>query len=215
MYVKSRMTANPYTLSPDATIEDALELMHNKGIRRIPVVKNDKLVGIITERALLEFTPSPATSLSVYETNYLLSKTKINTIMTKDVITVSPDNLVEEAAVIMRVNDVGGIPVVEKGKIVGIITETDIFDAFIELMGFRDIGSRIAIEAEDSPGILADIATVIKGYGVNITHLAVYRSEGSRSSVVIRVNTINTEDMVSSLESNGYKIISVLKNENK
>ncbi len=215
MYVKSRMTANPYTLSPDATLEDALNLMHNKSIRRIPVVKNDKLVGIVTERALLEFSPSPATSLSVYETSYLLSKTKISEIMTKDVITVSPDNLVEEAAVKMRVNDVGGIPVLDKGKVVGIITETDIFDAFIELMGSRDVGSRIAIEVEDAPGILADIATVIKGYGVNITHLAVYRSESSRSSVVIRVNTVNTDAMVQSLESNGYRIISVLKNESK
>jgi acetoin utilization protein AcuB len=215
MYVKNRMTANPYTLSPDATVEEALSLMKSKDIRRIPVVKNGKLMGIITERKLLEFSPSPATSLSVYESREVLSKTKIETIMSKNVITVSPDNLVEEAALKMRVNDIGGIPVLDKDKVVGIITETDIFDAFIELMGFRDVGSRLTVEAEDSPGILADIAMVIKNFGVNITHLAISGGGSGRSSVVIRVNTLNTDEMIKTLESHGYKVVSVLKNENK
>ena len=88
MYIRNRMTANPYTVSPDATVAETLELMRDKGIRRVPVVKNDKLVGIITERKLLEVSPSPATTLSIFEINYLLSKTKIDSIMTKDVVTV-------------------------------------------------------------------------------------------------------------------------------
>ena len=146
MYVKARMTTNPFTVTPEATIADTLELMRSKNIRRVPVIKNEKLVGIITEKKLLEISPSPATSLSIFEINYLLSKTKISELMTKDVITVTPDTLVEIAATKMKEYDIGAIPVVENGKLVGIITESDIFETFIEIMGFQDTGSRIDIK---------------------------------------------------------------------
>jgi len=208
MYVKNRMTANPYTISPESTVADALELMRSKQIRRAPVVKNGKLMGIITERKLLEISPSPATSLSIFEINYLLSKTKIESIMTKDVITVTPDSLLEEASIKMREHDIGGLPVVENGKLVGIITETDIFDAFIEIMGFRDQGSRIAVDIdEDKPGVLAKVAGIIAGYDVNITHLAVFRNE-----LIIRINTLNVDDILKTLQDNGFKMISITKN---
>lgn len=208
MYVKYRMTANPYTVSPDATVAETLELMRSKDIRRVPVVKNGKLVGIITERKLLEVSPSSATSLSIFEINYLLSKTKIESVMSKNVIYVTPSTLLEEAAVKMRDNDIGGLPVVEGDKLVGIITETDIFDSFIEIMGFRDQGSRIGVEVEeDKPGVLATVAQIIAGFDVNITHLAVFRNE-----LVIRINTINVDAILEALEKNKFKVISVLKN---
>jgi len=212
MYVKSKMTSNPYTISPDATIAEALELMRHKGIRKLPVVKGGELVGIVTEREMLEVSPSKATTLSVFEVNYLLGKTKVSQAMTKDLITISADALLEEAALLMRDNDISTLPVLDGEKLCGIITETDIFNAFIELMGFGDIGARIAVVVQDSPGILADIAQVIKEFGVNITHIAVYRGESGYSDVVIRVNTQNTDDMVKALENHGYKVISVLKN---
>ena len=212
MNVKSRMTSNPYIISPDATIAEALEIMRKNNIRRLPVVKNGKLVGIVTEREMQEVTPSKATTLSVFELNYLLSKTKVSAVMTRDVITVSPDSLLEEAAVLMRDNRVGALPVIQDDRVVGIITETNIFDAFIDLLGFRDSGTRISVEVEDSPGILADVARVIKGFGANITHLVVYRSETGRSDIVIRVNTTNTDDMIVALEKQGYKVTSVFKN---
>lgn len=209
MYVRNRMTSNPYFVDPEATIAETLELMRTKSIRRVPVVKDGKLVGIITERQLLEVSPSPATSLSVFEINYLLSKTKIGSVMSKDVITVTPSNLLEEAALKMRDNDIGGLPVVEGGKLVGIITETDIFDSFIELMGFKEQGSRIAVEIEDDkPGVLANVASIIAGYDISITHLAVFRNE-----LIIRVNTTNVDQILSALEQKGFKVISVLKNE--
>lgn len=212
MLVKNQMTSNPYTVSPDATIADALEIMRQKGVRRLPVTKGGKLVGIVTEREMLEVSPSKATTLSVFELNYLLGKTKVSTVMTKDVVTVSPDSLLEEAAVLMKDSKVGALPVVEDGMLVGIITETNIFNTFIDLLGFGDIGSRIAVEVEDTPGILADIARVIKDYGVNITHLAIYRSTSGRSQVVIRINTFNTEDITGRLEAQGYKVLSVTRN---
>jgi len=209
MYVKSRMTSNPYTISPDATIAEALEMMREHHIRRLPVVKSGKMVGIVTERALLEVSPSKATTLSVFEINYLLSKTKISSIMTKEVITVSPDTLLEEAAVLMRDNEISALPVLDNGKLVGIITETDIFSAFIELMGFREKGSRIAVRIEENkPGVLAEVAKIIAEYGINISHLGVFRDE-----LIIRVNTLNVAELLKKLEENGYKVISVLKNE--
>lgn len=209
MYIRNRMTANPYTVSPDATVAETLELMREKGIRRVPVVKNGKLVGIITERKLLEVSPSPATTLSIFEINYLLSKTKIDSIMTKDIVTVTTDSLLEEAAVKMREFDIGGLPVLEDDKLVGIITETDVFDSFIEIMGFKDQGSRIAVEIDDDrPGVLEKIASVTAGYDINISHLAFFRNE-----IIIRVNALNVDNLVKSLEEKGFKVISVIKNE--
>lgn len=209
MYVRNSMTTNPYTVAPDATVAETLELMRSKDIRRVPVVKNGKLVGIITERKLLEVSPSPATSLSIFEINYLLAKTKIESIMTKDLITVNPDSLVEEAALLMREYDVGGLPVVESDKLVGIITETDLFDSFIEIMGFKDIGSRIAVEVdEDKPGVLAKVAGLIANFDVNITHIALFRNE-----IIIRINTLNVDNIIQALKNDGFNVISVLKNE--
>lgn len=209
MYVRYRMTANPYTVTPDSTIADTLELMRTKQVRRVPVVKDKKLVGIISERQLLEVSPSPATTLSVFEINYLLSKTKIESVMSKNVITVSPGTLLEEAALLMREHDIGGLPVVEDDRLVGIITETDIFDAFIEISGFRDRGSRISVEIEeDKPGVLAKVASIIAGFDVNITHLAFFRNE-----LIIRINSINNAEILKELEKNGFKVISVFKNE--
>ena len=152
MYVRNRMTINPITVTPDTTIATALEIMREKNINRIPVVKDGKLVGIITERKLMEVSPSSATSLSIFEINYLLAKTKVEQVMTKKVVTVAPDDLLEIAALKMRDNKVGGLPVVENGKVVGIITESNIFDAFIEIMGFRERGSRISILIQEEIG---------------------------------------------------------------
>jgi acetoin utilization protein AcuB len=207
------MTSNPYVISPEGNIADALELMRNNRIRRLPVVKSGKLVGIVTESQMLEVSPSKATTLSIFEINYLLSKTKISSIMTKDVKTISPDSLLEEAALLMADNEIGALPVVEGSKLVGIITEKDIYNAFIDILGFRDKGSRITVAAPDTPGVLADIAQIIKDFGANISHLAIYGSEAGVSDIVIRVNSVNIDEMLKVLEGHGYKVVHVLKNE--
>lgn len=208
MYIRNYMTSNPYSVSPEATIADAMELMRTQKIGRVPVVKNGKLVGIITKGKLLEVSPSPATTLSIFEINYLLSKTKIDSIMTKDVITVAPGDLLEEAAVKMRESDIGGLPVIEDGKLVGIITETNVFNAFIEIMGFKVQGSRISIDIqEDKPGILHKVTGIIAGFDINISHLALFRNE-----LILRVNALKTEEVVKALESSGIKVLSIFKN---
>ncbi|HHW13253.1 MAG TPA: CBS domain-containing protein [Firmicutes bacterium] len=205
MYVRNRMTVNPITVTPDTTIATALEIMREKKINRIPVVKDEKLVGIITERKLMEVSPSSATSLSIFEINYLLAKTKVEQVMTKKVVTVSPDDLLEVAALKMRDNSVGGLPVVENGKVVGIITESNIFDAFIEIMGFREKGSRISILIqEDRPGVLAELAQTVATCDINITHLAIYHGE-----IVLRVDTRQPDALIEKLKEKGFRITSV------
>ena len=213
MYVKNRMTANPYTIAFDAPINEVIELMREKNLKRVPVVNGEKVVGMLTHSDIQKVSPTKATTLSIYELNYLLSKTKVSDAMTKDVITISPDALLEEAAVLMRESKISTLAVVIENKLEGIITESDIFDAFIDLLGFRDTGSRIAIQAADVPGALADIGGIFRSFDANITHIAVYRGSGGKSDVVIRTNTINTDAIEKKLEENEYYIESVIRNE--
>lgn len=209
MYVKNRMTSNPYIVAPEDTVNDTMMLMRQKRVKSLPVVKNGKLVGIVTEKQLAEITPSPATTLSVFEVSYLLSKTKIETIMTKDVVTISSNDLLEQASLLMRNHNVSCLPVLDNNKLVGIICESDIFDSFIDIMGLRDTGTRISIDiVEDKPGIVAEVAGIIAQSGINITHLVLYRNE-----LVIRVNTLNVEQVEKSLSERGYAIKSILKSE--
>jgi len=162
MRVRDKMTPDPITITPKTTVAEALDLMRENKVRRLPVLDKGKLVGIVTDRDLCEVSPSPATSLSIFELNYLLARTKISEIIKKQrLITIEPDAYLEEAALIMRDNQIGAIPVVEKGKLVGIITESDIFDAFIELMGLREPGMRLELELEDEPGMLIKAAEII------------------------------------------------------
>ena len=212
MYVKSRMTKDPYTITANASITDAVALMREKNLKRVPVVDGDKVVGILTQSDIQKVSPTKATSLSIFEINYLLSKLIVKDAMTKNIITIESDSLLEEAAVIMRQNRIGTLPVVENGKLVGIITESDIFDAFIDLLGFKDVGSRITVEAKDAPGSMAEIAEIYKSFDVNITHIAVYRGDGT-SDIVIRSTAVDTADIEKKLIEIGYKIKHVLKNE--
>ena len=135
MLIKDRMTRSPITAPPEMPMQEALKLMRERGIRRLPVVdKKGKLVGIVSDRDLLHASPSDATSLSVWELNYLLSKVTLKELMTTPVITVTPETPVQEAARIMAEMKIGGLPVVEAGKVIGIITETDLFRVLLELL---------------------------------------------------------------------------------
>ncbi|MFZ5945017.1 MAG: CBS domain-containing protein [Bacillota bacterium] len=216
MLVKEIMTLNPVTINKDATIADALDIMRTNKFRRLPVVEGEKIIGIVTDRDLREVSPSPATTLSVFELNYLLAKTKLSQILPKKpVVTISPDALVEEAALVMRDNKIGGIPVLENNKLVGIVTETDVFGAFITIMGLRRSGTRITIELqEDKPGIINDITSVIKMYEGNITHLSSHESEGNTHKVAVRIkNNDKVDKIVEKLQEKGYEISSVSKND--
>lgn len=212
MFVKNKMTANPFTISPDQTIPDAHEIMAKNGIKRLPVMKNGKLVGIVSKEDISSASPSKATTLSIGEITYLLAKTKISLVMNKNPITISSNALLEEAAILMRDNNIGFLPVVDNEKLVGIITESDIFDSFIELLGFREPGTRLTIEANDEPGIMSNLTSIIGSSGANINHVAVYRGANGKSAIVIGINSWNTADIEKSIEGQGFKILHKLQN---
>ena len=147
MNVKNYMTSDVITVSEDTKVLEALDLMKEHNFHRLPVVRNGKMVGLITEEIIQENSPSTATSLSIHEMNYLLTKTTVGDIMHKEVVTIEAEDLLEEAAVLMLENEVGALPVVENGnKVIGIITDKDLFTAFIDVMGYNNKGSRIVIE---------------------------------------------------------------------
>lgn len=177
MFVSKRMTTPVITTSPEMPIAEALNLMKSKNIRRLPVVKNGKLVGIVSDKDLLHASPSQATSLSIWEMNYLLSKVTVEKVMTSEVLTVSEDTPIEEAARIMADNKIGGLPVVRGSEVVGVITETDLFKAFLELMGAREAGVRASVVLPDVQGRLAELARVIANAGGNIIAFGAFTGE--------------------------------------
>ncbi len=129
--IKDWMTPDPITICPETTLPEANRLMKECGIRRLPVVDNGRLVGIITLGDVREASPSNATSLSIYELNYLISRLTVGTVMTQDPITITPDTTIEAAARLMLEHKIGGLPVVDGTRVVGIITESDIFRLLI------------------------------------------------------------------------------------
>ena len=212
MFVKNRMTANPYTVSYHSSITDLMELMHEKNLKRVPVVDGDKVVGIITNGDLAKVTPNQATTLSVWEINYLLAKTPVSQAMTKDVITVHEDDFVEQAAVLRRKYRISTLAVVEhQDKLVGIITESDIFDAFIDILGVREEGTRLTVSVTDAPGILAQVAKVISDHGANISRMVAYNGNEKKTDLVFKIDTLDTDDIVSSLTSAGLEVTNLTK----
>lgn len=211
MFVKWRMTPNPIVIDPEVSILDALHIMKENKVRRLPVVAHGKLVGIVTERDLRESPSLKATSLSIYELNYLLAKTPVKEVMTKNPITVTPDTTIEEAAVIMRDNEISGLPVVEDGKVVGIVTETDIFDMLVKLLGFRK-GTRITLSLENRVGAIADLTNIFKELGINIISIVAFEEEyKEHGNVVVRVETEDVDRLTKALESAGIKIVHILR----
>ena len=214
MYVRNYMTKDVVTVDYDATISEVLTVMNETDIHRIPVMKGDKLIGIITDGNIQKASPSKATSLSIHEINYLLSKCTVSDYMTKNVVTCGADILLEEAVEIMKDKKVSCLPVMDDGKLCGIITETDMFEAFTDLLGFNEKGSsRITIDIrEDKLGVLARLTSLTKASGVNIINVAVFR-EQTPLQVVIRVNTLEIDGLLKALADDDFKVSHVLKNE--
>jgi acetoin utilization protein AcuB len=201
MLVGERMKQPVITIRPDMPIVDALNLMKREHIRRTPVVKDGKMVGIVSDKDLLNASPSPATSLSVWELNYLLSKIQVKDVMTKKVLTVNADTPIEEAARIMADNKIGGLPVLQDGNMTGIITETDLFKIFLELMGVRYIGVRATILVHEEKGQLAKITQAIASAGGNFVAFGMFQGETSTNRIVtFKVDGMTLEQVRATIE---------------
>ncbi|UJF15456.1 CBS and ACT domain-containing protein [Jeotgalibaca sp. MA1X17-3] len=214
MDVKSYMSNNLVTIDPKTKILDALDLMKEHHIHRLPVVKEGKLVGLITEGVIGRNTPSTMTSLDMHEVNYLLNKTNVEDIMEKKVITIHQDALLEEAAVMMRQHNIGVLPVVEESsKLVGIITDKDMFDAFIDVLGFYTPGVRVVVNVpEDRRGVLEEVTDLFLESEISIQQIAVYRKTGL-IQVVIQLDSKDVEGVQSSLEEKGFEVGSIMYKE--
>ena len=197
MLVGERMSHPVITIHPDMPLQEALNLMHQEHIRRLPVVDNrGQLVGIVSERDLLHASPSDATTLSVWELNYLLCKITIGEIMTRNVITVNVDTPIEEAARIMADAKIGGLPVARNGKVIGIITETDLFRIFPEMLGAREPGVRLAVLVPNVPGELTQLTKSIFDNGGNIVALGTFLGDSSENrEVTIKVTGIDAQTL--------------------
>ncbi len=210
MLVKERMTTPAMTVTPDTSFQDALKLMRDHKFRRIPVVDHEgKLIGIVSERDLLHASPSPATSLSVWEVNYLLWKLKVADIMTHHVITIDQDSPIEDAANLMVTRKIGGLPVIDHaGKVAGVITETDIFKAFAEMLGSGEKGLRLTIKVPSGGGTLARLSQAIYEQGGLIISVGSLDKESSKErELIIKVRGVTKDKIVPVLEALGDHVV--------
>ena len=212
MFVINRMTKNPMTVTADTKVDEVAHLMKKHNFRRLPVVDDGKLVGFLSDSDLMRVAPSPATTLSRYEINSLLAKICVRDIMKKDVVSVNVGATIEEAALIMYKNKIGGMPVVSNmGAVVGVITETDIFKTFVDVMGLADGKTRITLEVTDKIGVVKDIAEIFGQAGVSIDSLITCKKEDNKYEIVIRGDITNIDDIKAKLETKGYKVIHTVK----
>lgn len=201
MNVSKRISSPVITVTPDLPITEALALMQREKIRHTPVVQKGKLVGIVTKNDLLNASPSKATSLSVWEINYLLNKITVAEVMTRKIITIAEDTPIEEAARIMADNKISCLPVMRGKELAGIITESDIFKLFLELLGARQKGVRVTVEVTDKPGVLAKISQAIYEAGGNIIALGAFAGETVSSSfITIKVGGVEIKKLKKLIE---------------
>jgi len=207
MFVGNRMTRNLVTIDKDADILKVRNLFAKHDIDQLPVVQNGKLVGIITDRDIRENSPSPASTLSTHELNYLLSEIKVENIMTKKVVTVTPGTTIEAAAKLINEKRVNSLPVVVNDEPVGIITTCDLLDILLEFVGMDTTSSRVQLTLSSTMGEIAKITRIINDMGLTIMSIvsAMKKGDPEKRTAVIRVNTDDTKELLRAFEEAGYK----------
>ncbi len=201
MFVGDRMSRPVISVAAEAPINDVLAMFKQEHIRRAPVISKGKLVGIVSETDLLNASPSDVSTLSVWEMNYLISKVKVKDVMTKKVVTVDRETPIEEAARVMADQKIGGLPVMDRGKVVGMITETDLFKVFLELMGARDKGIRVTATIEEKPGELAKVTHAIAKAGGNFVSFGFFDGDDPTTKILtFKVDGMKKEDVRKTLK---------------
>jgi acetoin utilization protein AcuB len=216
MLVEERMTSPAITIGPDVGVQEALAMMRRDKVRRYPVVdRQGNLLGIVSEKDLLNASPSEATTLSIWEINYLLSKLTIEKVMTKNVITITADTPIEEAARIMADNKVGGLPVVDSQtaggkKVIGIVTETNLFRIFLELFGARARGIRLSVLITNEPGSLNRLTGAVQSINGNIVALGTFLGENTGNGMVtLKVDGVKMDALKTAVAPTVLKILDV------
>lgn len=214
MFVANRMTKNPITVEPTTPVNEAAKLMKRRNIRRLPVVEKGSLVGIISDRDIMRVAPSPATTLSKFEIMSLLDKITVSEILAKDVVSLPDTATIEEAALVMYNEKLSGLPVVSSmGAVVGIITETDVFKTFVDVMGLADGKTRITLDVVDKIGVVKELAGIIADAGFNIDSMVTCKqaSLAGHFEIVIRVDADNVDEITAKIKEKGYNVVHVAK----
>lgn len=211
MTIERRMTLNPVTISPDASVVEASELMKKEKVHRLPVLDKDKkLVGVISEKDILYASPSPASSLSIHEMAYLLSQLTVRKLMTKNPVTINKDVPVEEAARIMVDQDLSCLPVVEGDHLVGIVSKSDLFKILIELFGARTKGVRVSFLVDDKPGLIADISRELANADFDIISFGTFMGTDPTNRIcTVKVATADSDKVISLLKPHVKAILDV------
>jgi len=208
MLVSNWMSKEVVTIDVNDSMQDAMKRMKEKDIRMLPVVKKGKLVGVVTDRDLKRASASDATTLDVHELLYLVSKIKVQDVMTKNAITVPQNYTIEETAEVLLKHKISGVPVVDQnGQLVGTITQTDLFRVLISLTGVGKGGIQFAFQLEDRPGSIKEVADIIRLYGGRmVSILTSYDGvpEGYRK-VFIRMHSIERARLQQLKEELSYK----------
>lgn len=211
MLVRERMSQPVISIQQETPIMEAHTLMQKEHIRRLPVINRwNHLIGIVSEKDLLHAEPSAATSLNIWEVRYLLSKITVAEVMSHDVITITEDTPIEEAARIMADNKIGGLPVLRDDNLVGIITETDLFLVFLELLGAREDGIRLAVLVSNSPGELVQLTKTIFDIGGNILAMGTFLGEScDNREVTMKVAGVSIQGLKKAIEPCVERIIDI------
>lgn len=216
MSVKDYMTKDVIAISPETGVAKAADIMRDNDVRRLPVLEKGKLVGLVTAGTMAEASPSKATSLSIYEMNYLLNKTKIRDIMIKKVITVSPNASLEDAIYLMLQHKIGVLPVLDKDELCGIITDRDVFKVFLHVSGYGIEGTRLVLEADNVVGVLAKVADAISKENLNIRRTVVDSRPSGKTVIEIQIDGHGeTLTLKENLEKIGVTVSSIEKTSEK
>jgi len=206
MLVREWMTPDPQTVNASTPVMEAMQRLREGGFRRLPVTQDGKLIGIVTDRDLKEATPSKATTLSIYELNYLLSKLVVKDVMRSPVITVRVDDPIEQAALLMEEHRVSGLPVLQDGNLVGILTITDLMRALVSFLALREGGSRVTVDLPDEPGVLARVAD--QGAPSNIVAAVTTGIQpGHKRRLVLRATGEGAEQFADRLKAAGIEVV--------
>ena len=206
MLVSDVMQGAVLTITPKTSLPEAVRLVQHRGIRHLPVVEDDKLVGIVSDRDLKRAMASPATSLERHELRYLLDTVTVDEIMTRAVITVGPMFPIEEAARIMVKEKVSALPVTEQGRLVGIVTETDVLELFVRGMGAGQPSSRIDVRLAEDSATLADLVHAVEDAPVAISSIMTLTDRSGHKDVVVRIRSIDPRAAVARLRARGYSV---------
>ena len=207
MFVKDFMSTSPISIPIETPILEALSIMRKRKVHQLPVMNKGKLVGLVAERELLKVSPSPASTLSIFEMNHLLSKMTVKDVLVKDPISVESNCTIEESALQMREHRIRSLLVVDNGVLKGIITQSDVFEALIRIFGLRKPGIRLVLEMENKVGALADVLILVKNRGVNVHAVACREKDDQLVHVMIRLASTNVDDLLSDFTNSGIRVI--------